>query len=76
MLYNFPGFPKPYDLSNDNFLVGLQSLVVEMLLLMGMGKNVFWVGRFCVLTIDQALLTCVGRFCNYIYSIICQAYAW
>ena len=58
-----------------NFLVGLQSLVVEMLLLMGMGKNVFWVGRFCVLTIDQALLTCVDRFCNCIYSIICQAYA-
>lgn len=59
-----------------DFLVGLQSLVVEMLLLMGMGKNVFWVGRFCVLTIDQALLTCIDRFCNYIYSIICQAYAW
>lgn len=45
-----------------NFLVGLQSLVVEMLLLMGMGKNVFWVGRFCFLTVDQALLTCVDRF--------------
>ena len=40
MFYIFPGFPKPYDLRNDiNFLVGLQILVVEMLLLMGMDKK-------------------------------------
>ena len=40
MLYKFPGFPNPYDLRNDiNFLVGLQILVVEMLLLMGMDKK-------------------------------------
>ena len=40
MFYKFPGFPKPYDLRNDiNFLVGLQILVVEMLLLMGMNKK-------------------------------------